>query len=393
MPTSNSPPMLTFHTPSAPSSISTMPGSSADPAPPPHLTPSKVMPGCSHHSTPKFDRKPWSLKWFLTEDYKLWLSLKSATGDIWDPFVAELCALYPGSEGNRKYNHENLGALTRSSQNSSYNVHATTTPHAQPSQQQSIRPDVCIFCSDLKHYQFDCAKAADYIQRGLMMRNATNSLVLPNGARIMACTSPGHNIMEHIDSWHCNNPPAQSAPIASTNFIDIVVTSKVNDLTNPWAVFMHEVSSTSCIKEVPNHKEASTVELSASNPFLVDVVDIFGPTTHTQSYDTPAPAPANKGKVYKGPPHLPIPTMSVANILPPVTVGALQVSAPPHTSKNPFISSANLQYMYYTLIESPETVERVVDQSLDATVMLTNRDLLSVAPEVRKPLKNQIAMR
>ncbi|KJA13560.1 hypothetical protein HYPSUDRAFT_151473, partial [Hypholoma sublateritium FD-334 SS-4] len=118
-----------------------MPGSSADPAPPPHLTPSKVMPGRSHHSGPKFDGKPWSLKRFLTEvhdlgfdkglskrqmilatlsyappqDYELWLLLKSATGDIWDPFVAELCTLYPGSEGDQKYNRENLDALTRSS--------------------------------------------------------------------------------------------------------------------------------------------------------------------------------------------------------------------------------------------------------------------------------------
>ena len=119
-----------------------MPGSSStEPDTPPHLTPSKVMPGRSHHSAPKFDGKPWSLKRFLNEvrelakeralserqsilatlsyappqDYELWLSLKSSAGDKWDPFVAELCTLYPGSEGDRKYNRENLDALMRSS--------------------------------------------------------------------------------------------------------------------------------------------------------------------------------------------------------------------------------------------------------------------------------------
>ncbi|KJA14554.1 hypothetical protein HYPSUDRAFT_108447, partial [Hypholoma sublateritium FD-334 SS-4] len=104
-------------------------------------TPSKLMPGRSHHSAPKFNGKPWSLKRFLNEvrelgkerslsehqtilaalsyapleDYELWKSLGSASGQQWEPFVAELCTLYPGSDGDRKYNRENLDALTCSS--------------------------------------------------------------------------------------------------------------------------------------------------------------------------------------------------------------------------------------------------------------------------------------
>ncbi len=102
-------------------------------------------------------------------------------------------------------------------QNSTFNAHATTTPQSQTSQQQSTRPDVCIFCSDPTHYQFDCAKAADYIQRGLMMRNSTNQLVLPNGrarhgrARRRAATSWNASTIgtgkTHRRSRHPLHPP------------------------------------------------------------------------------------------------------------------------------------------------------------------------------------------
>ncbi len=368
-----------------------MPGSSsAEPDRPPHLMPSKVMPRCSHHSAPKFDGKLWSLKRFLNEvrklakeralsehqsilatllyappqDYKLWNSLKSASGDKWDPFVAELCTLYPGSEGDRKYNRKSLDALTRSSglvpmtdhlqfgeyyrsfltittflkskncisdqecsskfleglhyrfraeladylrikepshhiddpwvlttlyesalfvlsdciggagfapprtssdapepstvktevfdvssaagkymesetflnrmsailrpvlsayqaptqalytpptpasapryaapaQNSSYTASAAPILNSQPSQQPYPRPDICVFCSDPKHYQFDCAIAADYVKQGLCVRNSANQIVTPSGLRITPRVAPGRNIKERLDN-------------------------------------------------------------------------------------------------------------------------------------------------------------------------------------------------
>ncbi len=141
-PTPDSPPTPAFYTPLAPSPISIMPSSSTDPAPPPHLTPvlsrcraARITPhqsstenlGPSNVFSPKStilaSKKGCpsvqtilaTLSYAPTQDYELWLSLKSASGDQWDIFVAELCTLYPGSEGDRKYNRENLDALTRSS--------------------------------------------------------------------------------------------------------------------------------------------------------------------------------------------------------------------------------------------------------------------------------------
>ncbi|KJA18652.1 hypothetical protein HYPSUDRAFT_919512 [Hypholoma sublateritium FD-334 SS-4] len=561
--------------------------------PPPVPTHVMQMPGRSHHSAPKFDGKPWSLKRFLTEvrdlalekglterqtilatlsyaptqDYELWLSLSSASGEKWDTFVAELCTLYPGSEGDRKYNRENLDTLTRSSalvpmtdhlqfgeyyrsfltitaflksknrisdqecsskfleglhyrfraeladylrikepthhiddpwalsslyesalfvlsnrfgaagfaapktneapeqtsvktevfdassmvgkymeseaflnrmssilrpvlqgfQPSAHPTYAPQTapappqtPHYAPpphkssynantapaqTQQPYPRPDVCVFCSDPKHYQFDCAQAADYIKRGLMTRDPANQLVLPNGTRITARLAPGHNIKERVDNWHRNNSPP-SAPLASTNFVDVSITEEFRN-TNPWAIFTHEISSAR-IEDVPDEDAYTTTNPSSIAEALpidaahddhippsdaATTVELFGPTTRARAYDAPPPAPANQPRTRENAPHLPTPTTSATNIPSAVTVGAPQVSAPPRSSKNPFMSSANPQYTYHTPIESAETVERVVEQSLDATVTLTNRDLLAVAPEVRKALKDQIATR
>ncbi len=546
------------------------------------------MPGRSHHSAPKFDGKPWSLKRFLNEvrelgkerslsehqtilaalsyappeDYELWKSLGSASGQQWEPFVAELCTLYPGSDGDRKYNRENLDALTRSSalvpmtdhlqfgeyyrsfltittflksknrisdqecsskfleglhyrfraelgdylrikepshhiddpwalttlyesalfvlsnriggagfaapkttsdapepstvktevfdassvvgkymeseaflnrmsailrpvlgayqpptqapytpptpapapryvappQNSSYTASAAPISNTQPSQQPYPRPDICVFCSDPKHYQFDCAVAADYVARGLCIRDSANQIVTPTGLRITPRVAPGRNIKERLDNWHASNSAPQSNPavVASTNFLDVSVTENFN--SNPWSIFTHEVSAAR-IEEVPDSTPTPTPEVlhAATSPddqaldaYPADVVEVFGPTTRTRSYGSDT---VDKGKAREIPPHLPAASTSSAATSGSTSPPMASATAPIRTSKNPFITNATPQYTFHTPIESPETVGKVVEQSLDATITLTNRDLLAVAPEVRKALKDQIATR
>ncbi|KJA19642.1 hypothetical protein HYPSUDRAFT_204384 [Hypholoma sublateritium FD-334 SS-4] len=400
----------------------------------PTPTPMHML-GRSHHFMPKFDGKPWSLKCFLTEvhnlaaekrltdrqailavlsympakDHELWLSITSASGESWAMFEAELCTLYPGSEGDRKYNRKNLDALTHSSSlvpmtnhlqfgkyyrsfltinaflktkkyisdqeclskfleglhyrfcadlanylwikdplhhinnpwvlatlyestlfilsnrirsasyaamqnfppyndataahllvktevfdaslliskyieseaflnwistilrpvlplyqptvqtpyalwnapptqmphfnihpvgNSSYNANAGPLPPQLQTQQQQ-RPNICIFCSDPKHYQFDCAMVADYIKQGFCMHDAANQLVTPTGLHITLHTATGRNIMEHLNNWYKNNPQAltNKIPIASTNFINVSSTTdhSATESLNPWA--------------------------------------------------------------------------------------------------------------------------------------------------------------
>lgn len=43
--------------------------------------------------------------------YELWRTLDTASGEDWEAFTTELCTLYPGSNGDQKYNWGHLDAL------------------------------------------------------------------------------------------------------------------------------------------------------------------------------------------------------------------------------------------------------------------------------------------
>ncbi len=186
--------------------------------------------------------------------------------------------------------------------------------------------------------------------------------------------------------------------MASTNFLDVSVTENFNN--NPWSIFTHEVSAAR-IEEVPESTPTLTTEVlhTTASPddqeldaYPADVVEVFGPTTRARSYGNDT---VDKGKAQEIPPHLPPASTSAAATsgLTPAQATMAPATAPIHTSKNPFVTNATPQYMFHTPIESPETVGKVVEQSLDTTITLTNRALLAVAPEVCKALKEQITTR
>src|SRR5271170_6720166 len=101
------------------------------------------MPGHSHPSAPKFDGKAASLSRFLSEiehlaelcgitpkqkidwtvryapneEDELWKIQDSVGTDNWDQFKKELCDLYPGSTGERKYSVASIAALTEKQAN------------------------------------------------------------------------------------------------------------------------------------------------------------------------------------------------------------------------------------------------------------------------------------
>ncbi|KAH9483411.1 hypothetical protein JR316_0002877 [Psilocybe cubensis] len=79
------------------------------------------------------------------------------------------------------------------------------------------RNNDCSFCSDPSHYQHSCAKAVEYIKKGLCVRNSENFLVLPDGTRVTPRTAPGRNIMERVDNWHKSK--SANSPTVSSNMV------------------------------------------------------------------------------------------------------------------------------------------------------------------------------
>jgi hypothetical protein len=83
----------------------------------------------------------------------------------------------------------------------------------------TVRDTNCVFCSETTHFQRDCPKAAEYVNKGLCKRNSEGFITLNNGGRISRRTAPGRNLKDKIDNWHKVN--GQSSNIASTNFFEV----------------------------------------------------------------------------------------------------------------------------------------------------------------------------
>jgi hypothetical protein len=99
--------------------------------------PAAKMPGCNHHSAPKFDGKPaslspfldeveqlaeaseltpnqhieWTIRYAPSDERELWQMQESVGTDDWSKFKKELFELYPGSTGERKYSIANLQSI------------------------------------------------------------------------------------------------------------------------------------------------------------------------------------------------------------------------------------------------------------------------------------------
>ena len=215
------------------------------------------------------------------------------------------------------------------------------------------RSNYCIFCSEQDHYLSNCPSAADYIQKGLCQKNTEGLVVLPNGSRI-GRDVPGRNLKDRIDNWHKTKP----TPQVSANFVEARATySWVDDSVVPVVQDIEEMS-------IREHEELQVLENlvnstqkkldSAKKKFGINKQDNEGLSTRSKA----AAAIADKSK-----------------------------GAPVVDERS---SRPDPQYRYVTPIEDPALVKKLVQQSLDTEITISTRELLSVAPDVRRQIKDQL---
>ncbi len=219
-----------------------------------------------------------------------------------------------------------------------------------PQQQWQERPpNVCIFCSDPNHFQYACPTVADYISRGLCIRDGGQQLALPNGLRISPRVASGNNLKERVDAWHQQNPSPQR-PVASTNLFSVLSPASDGPTDDPWAIFTHEISSShvdtldepqDATPAAPSQRDLEEIlvlqNLAASRARVTDEaperarVAQFGPTTRAKAYNTPAavlpPSRDAPPHMSKDPPLVPTPT-SAAITPPKVAPGACTAHQP-----------------------------------------------------------------
>ena len=216
-----------------------------------------------------------------------------------------------------------------------------------------LRNHQCIFCSDPNHYLSNCPKCSEYIQKGFCQKNIDGQIVLPNGNRINPREMPGRNLKERIDNWQASN----STPQVSTNFVATA------DLKAEYVW--------------PASKQGNdTLQMSSREEEELQVLENLVATTQKKIDNARKKyGPARQDK--EG-----MTTRSKAQNT------QQDKATTPHTPEKP--QRPEPQFRYVTPIEDPALIAKVSKQSLDASITISTRELLSIAPDVRRHIKDQL---
>src|SRR5580704_12327609 len=244
------------------------------------------------------------------------------------------------------------------------------------SSQSGPRPSGCLFCSEPAHNIRYCPQVEDYVNKGLCKKDARGYTTLPDNSNIGRYL-PGKNLMERIDSWHKANP--SQIHKVSANFISASPTSEKKQIYTWNNLDSNKVSSNIVeITEEEDEDEYSvlTIREIEELPMLETVLantqkkveDTKKKMAAKNKEDTSARSKANNSKDKE--------------IIEPKK----NTTADKNTSNH-----STPQYKYITPIEDVKVVKDIVTRALDANITLSNRELLAIAPDVRKQIKDQIS--
>jgi hypothetical protein len=246
----------------------------------------------------------------------------------------------------------------------------------------------------------DCPGAADYINRGLCKWDpANNRIVLPNNGWIPRWTT-GNNIKEWLDDYYRQNPVhATATPIA----IPLAPTTGIKDVLPHMSQNLLEVVENlhAAVSADPNNTDDDEAIIQALQQAQQALEQKKKKQVHFDGVEMPlmrkGKAPdsilkhpdqvgaAKKNQSSAAGPSAPVSRISVST---PVITTTAARHIPTTAVKNPAAAdTSGPQYRYSTPVEDPAVVLKVVNCALNVPISITQRELLSISPEVRKQYK------
>jgi hypothetical protein len=319
----------------------------------------------------------------------------------------------------------------------------------------SSAPATCAMCKKPDCRVRSCKLTDELIRKGKAIWNSQGRIALPDGGQI-PWDIPGNGLFEKIEKWHQQNPGhlAQAIPTVSTNvYLASSNSPLVTAFNAPPSAYITEVTddedeegeaeeqisllSSMLANEIAKKNER--LRNRHSPPGLKNlprpVVEIPSRPKHVAN---PAPAPpASKEPLppavatgaatktsdqtpappsvsQKATPPSPAPTPAPANKSPPpasasghsqkpsvadpVVAEPLQHASDPRNRAVP--PPANMRpppkdqlYQFQAPAESASLLKDVVDRALDSPFPISHRELLAVAPDVRKHLREMTTVK
>ncbi|MDT7543780.1 MAG: hypothetical protein QOE33_3695 [Acidobacteriota bacterium] len=220
----------------------------------------------------------------------------------------------------------------------------------------------------------DCPRVSEYIRDGKCQRNDANHIVLPNGNYIPR-TITGRNMMERIDKWHESNPTAP-APPAPVRDPPPHMTQNLLEVVSPQVAA--NLSTT-----VPDDDELVVRVLEAEvekrkKRVRFDGVEVPSRRQEKRKEEAPSAEQSTPERSTLPASALPKP----AKVPTPSTSTTPPTTTPPTTT--PVAPGSGPQYRYVSPAEDPVVLKTIMNRALDSAVNLSQRELLSISPELRK---------
>ncbi|KAJ7123500.1 hypothetical protein C8R44DRAFT_620952 [Mycena epipterygia] len=206
------------------------------------------------------------------------------------------------------------------------------------SNSKKTRPDGCGYCSDLEHFINQCQHVLVDIKAGKCRRNSDGRVVLPSGAFVPR-TITGKDLRTRIEEWHRQNP----GQLASAQLM-----------------------------------AKKALQANNNDP------DRALPPSSMQPATFAPPAPASASVVPASVPVLP-PQHRFAS--------ARDAAYAPTKDRNFGLAPQKPAYRTTAPIYNEKDAKEVFNAALDSPVTITNRQLLSIAPEVRAQMREETSSR
>ena len=269
----------------------------------------------------------------------------------------------------------------------------TTSRSERPYQE---RPPGCIGCGG-DHNIPDCDTVEEFIKAGKCRRNHENKVVLPNGLFVPRNT-PGRYLCDRIEEWHRRNPHQLAATIAS----NVKATNALSIIEQP-SVSTYTLSTDERIATV----KAELFNLEKAKETQIAVVRTRAQQkTRTPADDTDDQAVRQARLAIPRIEEVPdedaapqVPTVSISNSQPiipehPYRNARDAAYSPPvnrniavQDKSNP-IKRAEPAYKTLPPVHDPAIATQVYKRSMDAPITITQRELLSLSPEVRSQVRD-----
>ncbi|KAJ7177321.1 hypothetical protein C8R43DRAFT_1118325 [Mycena crocata] len=275
-----------------------------------------------------------------------------------------------------------------------------STQQSGSGQSDSARSNACNYCSDASHFINRCPHVQADMDAGKCRRDADGKVVLPSGAFVPRRIN-GANLRARIEEWHRQNPgqlaSAQLAfhisqdhrvdppyiPPVSTSF-QLSAEERIQSLEREiYALRTRAQARAAAAAGEPVEEPEQPIR--AVKPPVQPQPPVQPPASPVRPATSAAPPPPARDR----PPHLdpehPYAKARDAAYAPPKdrNVGAL----PPQQKK------PETAYRTTAPIFDDKIASKVFDRSMDIPVMMTQRELLSLSPEVRAQVRDATTSR